>query len=52
MKAKRDRLKPRSRDLAGACKALVAGLENGFDGMGPKASVYPYSCTFGTNVHG
>lgn len=38
MKAKRDRLKPRSRNLAGECKTLVAGLERRFDGMCPKAS--------------
>lgn len=38
MKAKRDRLKPRSRNLAGACKGLVAGLEKGFDGMDTQAS--------------
>lgn len=38
MKAKRDRLKPRSRNLEGDCKDLVAGLEQGFDLMGPKAS--------------
>lgn len=37
IKAKRDRLKPRSRNLA-ICKGLVAGLENGFDGMAPQAS--------------
>ncbi|CAN0268807.1 unnamed protein product, partial [Scytosiphon promiscuus] len=37
MKAKRDRLKPRSRNLAGACKDLVAGLEKSFDRMGPQA---------------
>lgn len=37
MKAKRDRLKPRSRNLA-ICKGLVAGLENSFDGMAPQAS--------------
>lgn len=37
MKAKRDRLKPRSRNLV-ICKGLVAGLENGFDGMAPQAS--------------
>ncbi|CAM9336803.1 unnamed protein product [Ectocarpus sp. 4 AP-2014] len=44
MKAKRDRLKPRSRNLAGACKSLVASLENGFDGMNPQASnVEPFS---------
>ncbi|CAM9257118.1 unnamed protein product [Hapterophycus canaliculatus] len=35
MKAKRDRLKPRSRNLAGACKSLVAGLEKSFDRMDP-----------------
>ena len=38
MKAKRDRLKPRSRNLEGDCKDLVAGLEQGFDLLGPKAS--------------
>lgn len=38
MKAKRDRLKPRSRNLAGACKGVVSGLEKSFDRMGPQAS--------------
>lgn len=38
MKAKRDRLKPRSRNLAGDFKTLVAGLERRFDGMCSKAS--------------
>ncbi|CBJ29876.1 conserved unknown protein [Ectocarpus siliculosus] len=41
MKAKRDRLKPRSRNLAGACKSLVASLENGFDGMNPQVEPFP-----------
>lgn len=44
MKAKRDRLKPRSRNLAGACKSLVADLETGFDKMGPQASKHSRCC--------
>lgn len=38
MREKRDRLKPRSRNLHGDYKRLVAILEQEFDGMGPKAS--------------
>lgn len=38
MREKRDRLKPRSRNLHGDYKRLVATLEQEFDGMGPKAS--------------
>lgn len=44
MKAKRDRLKPRSRNLAGDCKDLVANLEEGFDRLGPKARKITFKC--------